>query len=120
MSVREELENYFPSDEVEELFAGCCSLYDALGDSYVDQNFEATLLHYRDTVQECLEYAKKFEEEEGRKYDIHNADTFYEEEYLLKHSSGKEVIVHQLFQVYLDEDWEESSVKLSEWSVNEV
>jgi len=127
MSAREELENYFPAEEVEDLFSGCCMLYDAAGDSYVDQNFEVTLLNYKDTVEEYIEYAKQFEKEENTKYDMDNADTFYEEEYLLKHKSGKEVVVHQLFQVYLqetsDEDgnrsWKESSIKLSQWGVDE-
>ena len=128
MSLREELVDYFPEEEeVEELFSGCCMLYDVVGDSYVDQNFEVTLLHYKDTVEEYIEHAKEFEKEHSIPYDIHNADTFYEEEYLLKHKSGKEVVVHQLFQVYLqettDEDgnrsWKESSIKLSEWGVDE-
>ena len=127
MSLREELVDYFPEEEVEELFSGCCMLYDVVGDSYVDQNFEVTLLHYTDTVEEYIEHAKEFEKEHGIPYDIDNADTFYEEEYLLKHKSGKEVVVHQLFQVYLQEttdeegnrSWEESSIKLSGWGIDE-
>ena len=107
MSLREELVDYFPEEEVEELFSGCCMLYDVVGDSYVDQNFEVTLLHYTDTVEEYIEHAKEFEKEHGIPYDIDNADTFYEEEYLLKHKSGKEVVVHQLFQVYLQETTDE-------------
>ena len=58
MSLREELEGYFPEDEVEELFSGCCMLYDVIGESYVDQNFEATLLYYKDTVEEHIEYSE--------------------------------------------------------------
>jgi len=31
MSLREELVDYFPEEEVEELFSGCCMLYDVVG-----------------------------------------------------------------------------------------